>query len=85
MVASSSTFRTHLGRVMRDLSRLLHVEPHDTRLQRLSKGSCSLHVTNNGYKIVVDCQRGSLFPSLNSGADAAHASVQALMLAMLEP
>ena len=85
MVASSSTFRTHLGRVMRDLSRLLHVEPHGTRLQRLSKGSWSLHVTNNGYKIVVDCQRDSLFPSLNSGADAAPASVQALMLAMLEP
>ena len=30
MVASSSTVRTHLGRVIRDLSRLLHVAPHGT-------------------------------------------------------
>ena len=71
MFASSSTFRTHLGRVIWDLSRLLHV------------GSCSLHVA--GYNIVVDCQRGSLFPPLNSSANAAPASVQALILAMLEP
>ena len=46
-------------------------------------GSCSLHVA--GYSIVVDRQLGSLFPPLNSGANAAPASVQALMLAMLEP
>ena len=38
-----------------------------------------------GYNIVVDCQRGSLFPPLNSGANAGPVSVQALMLAMLEP
>ena len=38
-----------------------------------------------GYNIVVDCQRGSLFPPLNSGANASPASVQALMWAMLEP
>ena len=38
-----------------------------------------------GYNIVVDCQRGSLFTLLNSGANVAPASVQALMLAMLEP
>ena len=37
-----------------------------------------------GYNIVVDCQLGSLFPRLNSGANAAPASVQALMLAVLE-
>ena len=30
MVASSSTCRTHLGRVIRDLSRLLHIAPHGT-------------------------------------------------------
>ena len=30
MVANSSTFRTHLGRVIKDLSRLLHVAPHGT-------------------------------------------------------
>ena len=38
-----------------------------------------------GYNSVVDCQRGSLFPPHNSGANAAPASVQAVMLAMLEP
>ena len=38
-----------------------------------------------GYNIVVDCQRRSLFPPLNSGANEAPASVQALMLVMLEP
>ena len=38
-----------------------------------------------GYNIVVDCQLGSLFPPLNSGVNAAPASVQALMLAVLEP
>ena len=30
MVASSSTFRTHQGRDIRDLSRLLHFAPHVT-------------------------------------------------------
>ena len=38
-----------------------------------------------GYNIVVDCQLGNLFPPLISGANAAPASVQALMLAVLEP
>ena len=37
------------------------------------------------YDIVVDCQQGNLFPPLNSGANAAPASVQALILTMLEP
>ena len=46
-------------------------------------GSYSLHVA--GYNIVVDCQRGSLIPPLNSGANAAPASVQALMLVILDP
>ena len=30
VASSSSTFRTHLGRVIRDLSRLLHVAAHGT-------------------------------------------------------
>ena len=38
-----------------------------------------------GYNIVVDCQLGSLFSPLNSGVNAAPASVQVLMLAVLEP
>ena len=46
-------------------------------------GSCGLHVA--GFNIMMDCQQGSLFLPLNRGANAAPASVQALMLAMLEP
>ena len=80
MVDSSSTFRGHLGRVIRDLSRLLHVAPH-------AKESLvyNAYQREAGYNIVVDCQRGSLFPPLNSGANAATASVLALKLTMLEP
>ena len=44
-----------------------------------------LQPTSAGYNIVVDCQLGSLFHPLNSGANATPASVQALMLAVLEP
>ena len=86
MVASNSTFRTHLGRVIRDLSRLLHAAPcctawyRITSLHRLSKRSCSLHVA--GYNIVVDCQRGSLFPPLNSGANAVPASAPVIVFAI---
>ena len=43
--------------------------------QQLSKGSCSLHVSDHNLR--VDCQR-TLVPQLNSDADAASASVQAL-------
>ena len=72
MIASSSTFRTHLGRVIWALSRLLHV------------GEAAAY-TWLAIIFVVDCQLGSLFPPLNSGTNAAPASVQALMLALLEP
>ena len=72
MIASSSTFRTHLG------------GGHLGSVPSVAWwGSCSLHVA--GYNIVVDCQLGSLFHPLNSAANAAPASVQALMLAVLEP
>ena len=80
MVASGNTFRTHLGRVNRDMSRLLHVAPHDTEALVYSDYSSSLYVS--GYNFVVNCQRGTLFPPLNGGAPA---SVQALMLSMLQP
>ena len=73
MIASSSTFCTHLGRVIWALSTIPSVAWW---------GSCSLQVA--GYNIVVDCQLGSLFHLLNSGANATPASVQALMLAVLE-
>ena len=47
------------------------------RLQQSSKGSCSLLVS--GHNLRVDCQWRTLAPPLSSGADAAPASVLALM------
>ena len=80
MIASSSTFRPHPGRVIRDLFRLLDavtVLYGSTSLQQSSKGSCSLLVS--GYNLRADCQWRTLVPPLNSGANAAPASVLALM------
>ena len=80
MIASSSTFRPHPGRVIRDLFRLLDAVTAlygSTSLQQSSKGSCSLLVS--GYNLRADCQWRTLVPSLNSGANAAPASVVALM------
>ena len=48
-----------------------------TSLQQSSKGSCSLLVS--GYNLRADCQWRTLVPPLNSGANAAPASVPALM------
>ena len=84
MVASSSTFRTHLGRVIRDLSRLLYVAPHGT--ESLVYNAYPREVAAYTWlAIILWSTVGSLFPPLNSGANAARASVQTLMLAMLEP
>ena len=80
MIASSSTFRPHSGRVIRDLFRLLDAVTAlygSTILQQSSKGSCSLLVS--GYNLRADCQWRTLVPPLNSGANAAPASVLALM------
>ena len=80
MIASSSTFRPHTGRVIRDLFRLLDAVTAlygSTSLQQSSKGSCSLLVS--GYNLRADCQWRTLVPPLNSGANAAPASVLALM------
>ena len=80
MIASSSTFRPHSGRVIRDLFRLLDAVTAlygSTSLQQSSKGSCSLLVS--GYNLRADCQWCTLVPPLNSGASAAPASVLALM------
>ena len=57
MIASSSTFRPHSGRVIRDLFRLLDAVTAlygSTSLQQSSKGSCSLLVS--GYNLRADCQ-----------------------------
>ena len=48
-----------------------------TSLQQSSKGSCSLLVS--GHNLWADCQWRTLVPPLNSGANAAPASVLALM------
>ena len=48
-----------------------------TSLQQSSKGSCSLLVS--GYNLRADCQWHTLVPPLNSGANAAPASVLTLM------
>ena len=80
MIASSSTFRPHPGRVIRDLFRLLDAVTAlygSTSLQQSSKGSCSLLVS--GYNLRADCQWRTLVPPLNSGANAAPASVLALI------
>ena len=80
MSASSSTFRPHPGRVIRDLFRLLDAVTAlygSTSLQQSSKGSCSLLVS--GYNLRADCQWHTLVPPLSSGANAAPASVLALM------
>ena len=80
MIASSSTFCPHPGRVIRDLFRLLDAVMAlygSTSLQQSSKGSCSLLVS--GYNLRADCQWRTLVPPLNSGANAAPASVLALM------
>ena len=75
MIASSSTFRPQLGRVIRDLFRLLGAVY--SIVQQSSKGSYSLLVS--GCNLRADCQWRSLFPQLNSGAIAASASVLVLM------
>ena len=80
MIYSSSTFCPHQGRVIRDLFRQLHsviVWYERTSLQPSSKGSCSLLVS--GHNLWADCQWRTLFPLLNCGANAALASVLALV------
>ena len=70
MAANSSTFCPHLWRFIRDMFR-----HGSTSLQQLFKGSCSRHMSSNN--LWVNCQF-TLAPPLNSGANAAKASVQAL-------
>ena len=84
MIASITTFRPHPGRVIRDLFSLLDAVTAlygSTSLQQSSKGSCSLLVS--GYNLQADCQWRTLVPPLNSGANAAPASVLALMWAVV--
>ena len=81
MIARSSIFRPHSGMVIRDLFRLLNavfgiVRTHYS-LQESSNGSCSLLVSGHNS---ADCLVWrTLVPPLNSGANAAPASVHALV------
>ena len=52
-----------------------------TSLQQSSKGSCSLLVS--GHNLPADCQWRTLAHLLNSGANAASASVHALVKAVV--
>ena len=73
MIASSSTFRTHLGRVIWALSRLLHVGE--------AAAYTWLAIILWWIASWVACFLHSIVVPFN----AAPASVQALMLAVLEP
>ena len=78
MIASCSTFRPHPGRVIRDMFRQLHAVWHGTEALVYSNHpsnhpSCSLLVSGHNFR--TDC----LVPLLNCGANAALASVLALL------
>ena len=82
MIASSSTFRPHSGRVIRDLFRLLDAVTAlygSTSLQQSSKGSCSLLVSC--YNLRADCQWRTLVPPLNSGTTRGRQSTSEVLLA----
>ena len=80
MVASSSTFRLHLGGgVTRDLFRMLHAVLHGTKTLVYSK------YTRAAATSTFDYNRHTLAPPLNSSANAAPTSVQSLMLALVGP
>ena len=75
MVASSSTFCPHLGRVIRDdVCCMMYEYPMQAAV---STWLLSIDMTY--------CQRCSLVPLLNSDANSAPASVQALVLAVIGP
>ena len=76
MIASSSTFRPHPGRVIPSVA-CCTAWYESTSLQQSSKGCCSLLVF--GYYPRADCQWRTLVHLLNSGANAAPAPVQALV------
>ena len=67
MIASSSIFRLHLGRVVRDLFRQLHAVWHGTE---------ALVYSNRPREAAASSY---LVPLLNCGANAALASVLALL------
>ena len=58
MIASSSTFYPHPGRVIRDLLPVRHGTEALVRLQQSSKGSCNLLVS--GHNLWADCQLRTL-------------------------
>ena len=83
MIASSSTFCPHPGRVIRDLFRLLDAVTAlygSTSLQQSSKGSCTLLVS--GYNLRADYpgssaqQRSQCSPRISAGADVGRGSLK---------
>ena len=75
MIASSSTFRPHQGRVIRDLFRLLDAVTalyRSTSLQQSSKGSCSLLVSGYNLRAYPGSsaqQRSQCSTRISAGAD----------------
>ena len=80
MIVSSSTFFPHPGRVIRDLFRQLHAVWHGTEALVYSshprEAAASSYLAKN---LGLDCQLRTLVPPLNCGANAALASVMALV------
>ena len=75
MIASSSTFRPHPGRVIRDLLRQLHAVWHGTEAL-VYQGKLQ---PPRGHNLQVDCQWRTLVSPLNCGTNAALASLLALV------
>ena len=79
LIASSSTFYPHLGRVT-GICSICHMLYNMVRkhysLQQSSTGSCSPH--ESGHNLRADCQWCTLVPPFDNSANAALVSVQAL-------
>ena len=82
MIASSSTFRPHPGRVIRDLFRLLNVAKHCTEALVYSnhpREAAAFSYLAIIFGRIASDVLWSLAPQLNSGANAAPASLEALV------
>ena len=77
MSASSSTFRPHPGRVIRDLFCRLHAVCHGT--EALVYNNHPREAAASSYLAIIFGRIASAVPLLNCGANAAFASVLALV------
>ena len=80
MIASGSNYRPHLGRVIRDLFRLLHAVRHGT--EALVYSNHPRDVAASSFLAIIFGRIASGVPgssTLNSSTNAAPASVQAFV------